>query len=139
MARWKCAWSRATCGGRPTMPATCWSARRRTSKPVSHDDFPMKKNLMFLARFLLITLAGCCFFGDPVGASRTVSVKLPVPEGRGSLSADDLQVEEALKIIDDVLTSNGFVRDPISPAPDEQGRIVTYGYFCGVAFKNNRL
>jgi hypothetical protein len=68
-------------------------------------------------------------------------LKLSVPEGQSkvSLSVSDTEVQEALKLIDGVLVSAGYVRDANPPASSEQGLIVSYGLFCSVYLKDNKL
>ena len=87
---------------------------------------------------LVLLLTGC-YFGDP-SARRTVLLNLPVPEGNSkvSLSVGDASVQEALKLIDDVLVSSGFIRDPNPPPANEQGLIANYG-ICSVLLKDRTL
>ena len=87
---------------------------------------------------LVLLLTGC-YFGDP-SARRTVLLNLPVPNGNSkvSLSVSDASVQEALKLIDGVLVSSGFIRDPNPPPPNEQGLIANYG-ICSVLLKDRTL
>ena len=100
----------------------------------------MNKLLTALACAFLLLATGC-FFGDAV-VHRTVSLSLPVPQQQTnvSLSVSDTQVQEALKVIDAVLVSNGFVRDtnPLVAEDQARGLIAFYGV-CGVSLKDNRL
>ena len=80
---------------------------------------------------LMLLLAGC--FGDRVAARRTVSLKFPVRDGQSRirLSVDDAQFLEALRIIDTVLKSKGFARDPNVQAENGQGFVASYAQYNG--------
>ena len=89
--------------------------------------------------FLLLTTG--CFFGDTF-AHRTVSLSLPVSQQQTNmkLSVNDVEVQEALKLIDGVLVSSGYVRDPSPLAAEDQARgIVAFYGVCGVGLKDNSL
>jgi hypothetical protein len=98
---------------------------------------------------LSLLLTGC-FFGDRVPASRTVSFRFPAPSRlQTGLSVNDKQVQEALQVIDTVLTADGLARDPNSPTANEPDLVATYaGYNStgqqavggpSVYFRGNRL
>jgi len=94
---------------------------------------------VFGCAFLLLLVAGC--FGDAV-ARRTVSLKFLGQAGQTnvSLSVNDAQVQEALRLVEGVMVSAGYVRDTRPPAPEDQahGFIASYGV-CAVYLQGNRL
>jgi hypothetical protein len=69
---------------------------------------------------LLLLVTGC-LFGDPA-AHRSVSLRLPTT----AQSGDEPEVQEALRIVDAVMTSFGVSRNPNPPAPNEQHVIAIY-------------
>lgn len=84
--------------------------------------------------------------------SRTVSLSFPVPkeQNKVSLSVDDTEVKEALKLIDNVLTSDGFIRDQNPDNSTVQGFVASYSKMNeeglrridelpGVYIRDNRL
>ena len=79
--------------------------------------------------------------GDPI-AHRIVAVDFPVPQQQTNvtLSATDPEIQEALRIIDEVFVANGFARDQNPPPPEDQaqGIIVAYGRY-NVSLKGHRL
>ena len=98
---------------------------------------------------LLLLLTGC-YFGDRVPASRTVSLRFPAPSGlQMVLSVNDKQVQEALHVIDTVLTADGLARDPNSPTANEPDLVAIYARYNStgqravggpsVYFRGNRL
>ena len=92
--------------------------------------------------FVLLTSG--CLLGDP-SAARIVSLAPSAHEGKSkaSLSINDLEVQEALKIIDSVLTTNGLTRQPSPPTPYSDGTIVRYQGSttrgCGVVISDSKL
>jgi hypothetical protein len=84
-------------------------------------------------------------------ASRTVSLNFPAAHGQDkvSLTVSNTQVQEALKVIDGVLVSRGFVRDPNLPGEGDPSFIASYSTYTGaglrpiggpsIYFKDNRL
>ncbi len=84
----------------------------------------------------LLFLAGCCF-GDRVAASRTVSLHFPASENQSkvSFSANDTQVQEALNLIDRVLSTRGFVREASRADMKEQGLVSSYAKFSGTGLR----
>lgn len=91
--------------------------------------------------YLLPFLVAGCFFGDAV-VHKTVSLNLRPREdqSKATLSIDDPQVQEAMKLIDATLGANGFARDPNPIAAEDQARglIAFYG-ICGVTLNSNKL
>jgi hypothetical protein len=89
----------------------------------------------------ILLLATGCFFGDAV-VHGNVSLSFPVPQQQTnvSLSINDAEVQEALKLVDYVLVSNGYIRDsnPLAKEDRDRGIIAFYG-ICGVGLKDNRL
>jgi hypothetical protein len=100
----------------------------------------MNKLLTALVCAFLLLATGC-FFGDAF-VHRTVSLSFPVPQQQTnvSLSVNDTEVQEALKLVDDVLVSDGYIRDsnPLTREDRARGLIAFYGV-CGVGLKDNRL
>ncbi len=86
----------------------------------------MNRPLISLGCALLLLATGC-FMGDP-GTAKIVSLTLPAREGQSkvSLSVDDAEVQEALKVIDTVLVSYGLSRVPMSQVPGPDGSIAHY-------------
>ena len=76
-------------------------------------------------------------FGDSV-TLRTVSQELPEPESKTDVSVSDAQVQEALQVIDGVMTARGFTRNPLTAEDKSHGIIAFYG-ICGVSITINRL
>jgi hypothetical protein len=86
----------------------------------------MKTTIVICAFALLLSVTGC-LFGDRVAPPRTVSLRFPAPSGQPSgLSASDTQVQDALRVIDTVLTADGRTRDPNPPAANEPGLVASY-------------
>ena len=105
--------------------------------------------LVAVAALLLLT---GCWLGDRFFTARTVAVNFPAPAGQNSvvLSVDDTQVQGALRMIDTVLTSQGFHQGTNAPAQSEQGLVASYTRYTGegltpldvgptVYLKTNRL
>jgi hypothetical protein len=94
----------------------------------------MKKLLISLGCSLLLLLAGC-YLGDRVAPPRTVSLSFPAPAGqsRVGLSVGDRQVQEALRVIDTVLTADGLTRDPDPAGTNEPGLIASYARYDGTS------
>ena len=86
----------------------------------------MRKLTGFTCALLLLT--GC---PEPPVASRTVSLGFPVPAGQTkvSTSVKDSEVREAMKVIDSVLTSYGFVRDKNPDMGSAPGFVASYSKF----------
>jgi hypothetical protein len=97
------------------------AARARSSKLLATASFGG----------VLLCLAGC-YFGDSI-AQRTVSLGFPVADQQtnASLSATNAEVLEALRIIDEVMVREGFVRNqnPLAAEDRAQGLIATYGRY----------
>lgn len=73
----------------------------------------MKNSIVLvLVLFLQLMLVGC-FLGDRQPLNRTVSLNFPDPQGRNvvQLSLHDAGVQDALRVIDAVLSTNGFIRE----------------------------
>ena len=81
-------------------------------------------NTIFALSCAVLLLLTGCRLGDSAPPSRTVQLSFPVPEGQTNMfpSVDDAQIQEALKLIDNVLTSRGFSRDPYEPVPGEKAK-----------------
>lgn len=101
-----------------------------------------KKNILVFC-VLLPLLAGCVF-GDP-SAVRVVSLELAKPREQNSreFSANDAEVQEALKRMDTVLVANGLTRAPQSQAINSDGTLFRYESRtmrgCGISLKDNKL
>ena len=97
------------------------------------------RNALLIA-FLSLGLVGC-FLGDSV-AVRTVSLNFPTQasESRVILVATDPQVQEALKLVDEIMVAHGYHDYPpsISAADKSRGIVAFYG-ICGVSFRDNKL
>src|SRR5437016_5911871 len=96
--------------------------------------------LLIIAWFLPFLMAGCSV-GDPIAHSAVV-LDFPVSQQLTNeiISARDPEVQEALRIIDEGFTTNGFTRDKTPPATQDQaqGIIATYGPYA-VSIKGHRL
>ena len=92
----------------------------------------MNKTLTVFGCAILLLAAGC-FFGDRVAPPRTISLNFPAPTGQGkvSLSVKDTQVQEAMRVIDTVLTADGLTRDPNPPTANDPGFIASYARYNG--------
>ena len=103
----------------------------------------MKKLLIALSCSLLLITAGC-YLGDP-SAVKMVLLKIPAPEGQSktNISVNETGVQEALKFIDGVLSSNGLMRVPYAQIPSSDGSIVHYQgpptSGCGISLKDDKL
>ncbi|EEF63317.1 hypothetical protein Cflav_PD5952 [Pedosphaera parvula Ellin514] len=109
----------------------------------------MNKIFAICCAFLLFQ-AGC-YLGDRAATTQMVSLNFPVPEGqtKASFSVNDSEVQEALKLIDSVLVSAGFVRESIPPVANQQDPVATYSKYKGtgprpvggprVYFRDDRL
>ena len=97
----------------------------------------------------LVLLTGC---PEPrFHSGRIVSLTFPAQTGESKviLSAQDSQVQEALRIIDSVLVGDGFARDSKRPAGSEPNLVASYARFTAdglrevgtpdVYLKDNRL
>jgi hypothetical protein len=91
-----------------------------------------KKPFALCAAAALLLLTGC-WLGDRFATTRTVSLTFPVPAGQSkvSLSVTNGEVQEALKVIDAVLTSAGLTRDPNPPPQNVPGFIASYVRYSG--------
>ena len=89
------------------------------------------KKITALCCVLLLFLTGC-YLGDRI-TSQTVSLNFPAAQGQDkvSLAVSDSQVQEALKLIDNVLVSDGFVRDPNPPGANNSSLIASYSKYSG--------
>ncbi len=87
---------------------------------------------MVVAVLALLPLTGC-WLGDRFATSRTVSLTFPVPAGQSkvSLSVTNSEVQEAVKVIDAVLTSERLRRDPNPPRQNVPGFIASYTTWNG--------
>jgi hypothetical protein len=85
----------------------------------------MKSTIVPVCALLVMLLTGC---PEPPVVSRSVSLSFPVPEkpSKVSLYVSDTEVQEAVKLIDAVLVSNGFVRDQNPDNATVQGFVVSY-------------
>jgi hypothetical protein len=111
----------------------------------------VKRPSVLCAVAALLLLTGC-WLGDRFFTARTVAVNFPAPAGQNTvaLSVDDTRVQGALRVIDAVLTSQGFHQGTNAPAQNEQGLVVGYTRYTGqgptpldvgptVYLKTNRL
>jgi hypothetical protein len=91
---------------------------------------------VFLCSTLLL-VAGC-HWGDPMGEGRTISLHFPaaVGQARVRIFASDPDVQEALRVIDGVIVSHGYVRDE---KPWGTNCLVTYGPFNSVTLQDDKL
>jgi hypothetical protein len=109
----------------------------------------MKNTIAPVCALLVVLLTGC---PEPPVTSRSVSLSFPMPEKQTkvSLAVSDTEVQEALKLIDAVLVSNGFVRDQNPDNATVQGFVASYSKLNneglrrldelpGVYLKGNRL
>ena len=87
----------------------------------------MNKITLLVGSAVVLLLAGC-YFGDRLPSSRTVALGFPAREGQSkvTLSVNDAEVQEAMRIVDSVMLSNGFVRNP-----DEPGTLASYSKYNG--------
>ena len=95
-----------------------------------------------IALFCILSLAvtGCLL--EDSFAHKTVSLSLPKPAqpSKTSFSADDPQVQEAMKLIDGVLVSRGYVCVTNALAPEDRARgVIAFYGVCGVGLKDDRL
>jgi hypothetical protein len=79
-----------------------------------------------LGTFCLFLTCGC--IGDAI-SSKILSVQLPHAGINLSLSMTDREVQEALKLIDEVMVSNGYKGDTsqLSSSDSARGIVVSYG------------
>jgi len=104
------------------------------------------KAALLLASAAAVLLAGCFLakvaLGDYPIVHKTISVTLPQPgqQTNLSLSVDQPEVQRALKLIDDVMVTNGFPRNakPIAAEDQTNGLVADY-FVCGVVLKADRL
>jgi len=80
----------------------------------------MKTVVALILPFILLVGVSGCYLGDRPTLSRTVTLNFYQPQSVNTvdLSLTNLEVQEALKIVDDVLGANGFVRET---SPDMAG------------------
>jgi hypothetical protein len=89
----------------------------------------MKKSAILSCAAVLLFLTGCFLAERPI-TRRAVSLDfaVPVEQSKMSLAVSDTEVQEALKIIDAVLVSDGLgSKDPASSVSSESGYVC--GYF----------
>jgi hypothetical protein len=100
----------------------------------------LKTTFTTLAFAAVLAVAGC-YLGDSVGATRAVAMKLPVSAQRNqvNVSTNQPEIQEAIKLIDEVLVANGYVRDQDPPSANDQGLVASYGYFCSAYVKDGKL
>jgi hypothetical protein len=86
----------------------------------------------------LLLMAGC-YLGDAV-ARGAVAVTLPASRDGTPRSVTDTDVQEALRLIDGVLASNGHPRDqnPLPAEDQARGLVASYG-ICGVTLEHLTL
>lgn len=108
-----------------------------------------KKPFALCAAVALLLLTGCP--EARFATSRTVALNFPASDRQSkvSLSVSNAEVQEALKVIDSVLTSEGFTRDANPATQNEQGALASYARYDGkglrqvgtpdVYFKGDRL
>jgi hypothetical protein len=70
----------------------------------------MNRLLIALGCTLLLLITGCFYLAERPTVARIVSLNFPTPKGQTdvSLSVKDPEGQEALKLIDAVLVSDGF-------------------------------
>ena|SRR2546426_1118686 len=80
------------------------------------------------ALLCMLLLGAGCYMGDRFATSRTVALEFPASQSRSkvSVSVQEPELQEALRVVDTMLSSNGFTRAPDKPSDDGQGRIVDY-------------
>lgn len=88
----------------------------------------MKKSIALVFPFILLFVIAGCFLGDRHSLTRTVSLNFQEPRGASevALSLTNAEVQEALKIIETVMSSNGFVRDSRPDMATVPGFVVAY-------------
>lgn len=91
---------------------------------VNGIKYVRRSAFLIFSIFALLVLEGC--FGDRVPTPRTISLSFPAPAGAASLSVNDTQVQEALRVIDVVLSADGLTRDPNPPDQSQPGFIASY-------------
>ena len=86
-------------------------------------------NLRFTLLFLLALLCAGC--PEPPIATRTVLLRFPELDAQSkvSLSVNDTEVQEALKLIDSVLASDAFVREQHPEMATKEGFVASYAKF----------
>ena len=105
------------------------------------------KKLSFAVVGVVLALTSGCLFGDRFGTGKAVSLRFLPPVGQStvSLSANGPEVQEALKVIDVVLTPEGLARDPSPPAQNPNALVAYYHYSpekpssCEVFLDGDRL
>jgi hypothetical protein len=96
---------------------------------------------------VVLALTSGCLFGDRFGTGKTVSVRFLPPAGQSTLnlSANGPEVQEALKVMDAVLTPEGLTRGSSPPAQNPNGLVAYYHYSperpssCSVFVDGDRL
>ncbi len=90
---------------------------------------PFWTNLRFTLLFLLALLCAGC--PEPPIATRTVWLRFSELDAQSkvSLSVNDTEVQEALKLIDSVLASDGFVREHHPELETKEGFVASYTKF----------
>lgn len=86
--------------------------RIRISYPFSRE---VKQVGMFSWLLIVLLVTGCP--GPPLSTVRSVAVVLPPTTPADTAPAADPQVQEALRLVDSILSSNGYVREPSSTSP----------------------
>jgi hypothetical protein len=83
-----------------------------------------KKTIVFACALLLVLITGCP--EAPIKA-RKIVISFPIDNQASlTLTATDTEVRDALKLIDDVFVSNGFVREEKPPDVTNPGFLATY-------------
>jgi hypothetical protein len=91
------------------------------------------------AGYICVLLTAGCYLGDP-STHRAITVALPAPQNGAAPSAKDPDVQAALNLIDDVMVSNGYDRNPNPLRAEDQARglVASYG-ICGAALSGRTL
>ena len=95
-----------------------------------------------IAIFLVLPfLMAGCFLGERHSLVRTVSLNFHVPQGTSevSLSFTNNEVQEALKIVDAVLSTNGFVREIRTDMANVPGFVTAYVRYDSPGLRSGTL
>lgn len=90
----------------------------------------MSKALGILISLVLLVTTGCSY-GDPIARSMVV-LDFPISpqQTNATLSVSNPQIQDAMRLIDQAFTTNGFVRDKtVAPEDQAQGIIAGYGAY----------
>ena len=99
----------------------------------------MKKSIA-ICMLLPILMAGC-FLGERHSLTRTVSLNFQPLAGasEAGLSLTNVEVQEALKIVDAVLSTNGFVREPRTDMASVPGFVAAYARYESPGLRSGTL